>query len=206
MASRRSEYVSVVVKNLGRHVSGWPIAVISLSSLVLTALLLHFRSNPDAINSTLIWTAVVSVAAVLVLGSVAQYDAWKEERETREKYEEALNAKADLRGSAQVFVNRQEPFVHLQLNCSNHGQKACQISRIAIFPYTDSAALDVYELDDDQIRSVGTGEQFRLQMIRHFFGDPEKLRAGVNVRLLDSVGGEYALRTVTSLSPIVATE
>lgn len=79
------------------HISGWVFAVISIVSIVASAVLQSRGADPKALALVLIWTAGLSAGAVGVVFVMAQYGAWKIEREHSE-LEKARNALPQITG------------------------------------------------------------------------------------------------------------
>jgi len=89
-------------------VSGWVPAIISLFSLVVTAVLIHRNADPGIISAASVWTAVVSVVAVLFLIFAAQFDAWRKERIRAEKAETRLVPRMRIDHPQQQFWGLEE--------------------------------------------------------------------------------------------------
>jgi len=86
------------------HVSGWLLAIIAIGLSVAAA---YFSDDPSKAALVVKWSARLTVTAALWVFIVAQYDAWNEERNARERAEKelaasqtALATEADIKGQA----------------------------------------------------------------------------------------------------------
>jgi hypothetical protein len=88
------EYLAVVARLWGKQISGPVLAVVSL---VLTFLYAHYADNAEVGTKLVRYSAWVTGAVSLFLIFVAQYEAWKSEREALEA-ETLKNVGSDVQG------------------------------------------------------------------------------------------------------------
>jgi hypothetical protein len=131
-----------VLKRFGGHVSGWFFGVLSIVSLVASAVITRTGADPKLLALVLNWTAGVSTAAVVAVFLVAQFNAWSSERD---KYEAELakNVKPDIRGHlSSVCVSttighknyrRNRSFVEFEIALCNHSPADTNISKLQMF-------------------------------------------------------------------------
>jgi hypothetical protein len=94
MPNRLREYVATVAKWYKGHISGWLLSAVAIGLCIATA---YFADDPTKSARVVKWSAIITTAAAAWMFVVAQYDAWKEEREARLKAEDRLKPKAIIR-------------------------------------------------------------------------------------------------------------
>jgi hypothetical protein len=98
--------------------------------------------DPKKTVLVLKWSAWLTTAAAVWATFVAQYDAWREERQAKEKFEEELNKSADIRGDITLQIFSGNPYsdqtrvgsaLRFIADCSNYGKAACQMRQAWIW-------------------------------------------------------------------------
>jgi hypothetical protein len=100
MASREHpvmEYIMTVLRLWGNHISGPVLAIVSIVSAFAYA---YYADKPTAMTATTKYVALATGVASIVLMFVAQYEAWKVERDALEAEElshEGSNIRGDIK-------------------------------------------------------------------------------------------------------------
>jgi hypothetical protein len=89
MLKRAWEYVVAVTRWYKGHISGWLLAVIAIGLSVAAAL---FANDPGGPSLVVKWSARLSVAAAIWVFLVAQYDAWRSERNKSDELTSQLDS------------------------------------------------------------------------------------------------------------------
>src|SRR4051794_17201272 len=100
------KYLAVVWKFWKARISGWLFAVIGLLSLGTSALLTQYHAGQQTLDQVLKWSAGVSLTAAILVILQSQYEAWREEHESRRRTEDELKeleSGADLRGEITIY-------------------------------------------------------------------------------------------------------
>src|SRR5262245_30931912 len=103
------KYVTVVAKSWGRAISGPVLGIVGLILLAIQQTIHEASLAEKAVR----WSAWVTLGTAALMIMVSQYEVWKEEYQSRIKFENALNAAADLRGVIRVSFWSGNPYQHL---------------------------------------------------------------------------------------------
>jgi hypothetical protein len=76
------EYVVTVARWYKGHISGWLLAVIAIALNIAAAI---YADDPSKAADIIRWSARITIAAAVYVFLVAQYDAWKEQRDKIEE-------------------------------------------------------------------------------------------------------------------------
>jgi len=196
MFKRAWEYVVTVFGAYKSHVSGWLLAIVAIGLTIAAA---FFVDDPSKSAMVIRWAARITGVAAIWLIFVAQYDAWRQEREAKQKALDELNKEADMQGTVFVFPvdsgDRTEGKLAFSCECANYGRKPCQISRIVfnVRRASGESFRKVFPLYEPAVKKVDHAERFHLDG-QFFFSElkPEEMAATVfSVGLMDSLGQEY---------------
>lgn len=199
MFKRAWEYVAAVLPFYKVHVSGWLMAVAGIGLAVAAAVVVE-DSRKSVITVRV--AAGLTFGIAVMLSFVAQYDAWRQERDEKLRAREELDAEADMRGEIYLTARSSHASDVATLgyvcDCVNLGRKACQISRLIVYAETDNGQ-DMREimLDPQSIKTVQPGQRFSIAGDIPFFdATPGHLAQWlaedtITIHLMDSSRREY---------------
>jgi len=203
MLPRASERIGVVRRHYRKLTAGS-----SVSALGLIGAFLAWQSGVD--RSTVKWVAWVSASVFILSFFPAQYGAWKEEREAREKAEAELKRAADMRGDIWIEVLDTNPLAdqtivasRLRYNCDcvNHGSESCEITKVWI-EITTANHLWFGIPHDVPARTIQHARIFRHggDVTVRGVSPSDLRRAAIKVSLIDSLDNRHS-GTITKISP-----
>lgn len=209
-----------VAKLWGGHISGPILAVAAIALGILSAI---FADNPGAgvmVVKISAWLTAV-LAAILIM--VAQYDAWSAERDKYDA-EAARNSRPEIRGEVRtIIVRRVRPDQHVSTTfpyaytffaaVCNHRSVETNLSRVRVDGLTVSPPI---VLLFHEISTVQAEPQVRPSEIMLKYGIQTELLitamgsaptegsnfSGLDISLVDGLGGTHKLSVQTGLEPI----
>jgi hypothetical protein len=212
MFKRGWKYVVTVFRVYKTHVSGWLLAIVAIGLTIASAAV---QNDPSRAAMVVRWAAWLTSGAAIWLVFVAQYDAWKQERDAKQVALDELDQEADMRGTIYIWPGqggvRPEARIQFKCDCANYGRKTCQITKIFFDVDTEDRGLFRFELplSVPSVKVVEHGIQY--QESGHVYVPNTTVAsfasATVDAGLIDSLGTQYksGIKTVKKV-PFSLTE
>ena len=183
----------------GGQIAGPVFAVLGLI-LPMAAIWLHVNA------AATIWLCAGPLMLAALLIWSAQYKVWESEYERSSSLSDELNASADMRGMILLTIGEMGQVVNfatkIRVRCdvSNHGRKPCEISKVRVVIKYQSGLPPVdqiHQLSPKEMKMLQPGECFPLDRWLDVPMAPlkELATAGIEIRLIDSLGVEYKATT-----------
>jgi hypothetical protein len=196
------DYINETFRQWGKSISGPVFGIVSIASSAVSAKALD---NPWLARQNTLIAAILFGILSVGFFLAAQYKVWLHSQQARLKAEEELNSEADIRGMIHVGIMQYDPSneslsghnsgILVSCDCSNHGRKTCQISKILVLIDTpgEKQYRFLQQMAPGDVKDVEHGHQYLAAFDIKLYGiQITRLRKSLLIlHLLDSLGTEY---------------
>ncbi len=206
MFKRGWEYVVTVFRVYKTHVSGWLLAIVAIGLTIAAAVV---QGDQSTAASVVKWAAWLTGGAAIWLVFVAQYDAWRQEREAKQTALDELSKDANMHGTIYVWpapsYPRPEGRIQFKCDCANLGRKSCQITKIFFDIDVDKRTGFRFEFPffEPRVKVVEHERQYQESGTLFIANTtPDSIiHSVISAGLIDSVGKEYKANIRTVAGP-----